>query len=81
MVVVVVVVIIRLPLVNHQVSIIMTTTSTYDDTQHAMMKCVDNEDSTSALHSNGKTVKLRLIFVNHDGKALEEEFSVMLIII
>mmetsp|Transcript_20271 Transcript_20271/g.20027 ORF Transcript_20271/g.20027 Transcript_20271/m.20027 type:complete len:116 (-) Transcript_20271:103-450(-) len=41
-----------------------------------MMKCVDNEDSTSALHSNGKTVKLRLIFVNHDGKALEEEFSV-----
>lgn len=62
-----------------------STTAMYDDTQHTVGSMLvdkeEDETTTAYHHGDDKSVKLRIIFVNHDGKPLEEEFSVILIFI
>ncbi|KAF4699905.1 hypothetical protein FOZ62_014803 [Perkinsus olseni] len=59
----------------------MTTTTAYNDRHTADTTMIDHHHHDGggdgeAVDGSGKMVTLRLIFVNHDGKALEEKFNV-----
>ncbi|KAF4713564.1 hypothetical protein FOZ63_007244 [Perkinsus olseni] len=58
----------------------MTTTTAYNDRHTADATMIDHHHHDGggdgeAVDGSGKMVTLRLIFVNHDGKALEEKFN------